>query len=105
MNSAQLAQDIKTAKNHIRTFGTEIRKADAEMRAFGKSSDTLSQKKKSLTSQLKSQEKAMDLLNKAYTDQVAKSGEGSQQSQKLKRDRKSTRLNSSHVAISYAVFC
>src|SRR5437870_5949558 len=24
---------------------------------------------------------------------------------KLKRDRKSTRLNSSHVAISYAVFC
>lgn len=86
MDSAQLAQDIKTAKNHIRTFGTEIRKADAEMRAFGKSSDTLSQKKKSLTSQLKSQEKAMDLLNKAYTDQVAKSGEGSQQSQKLKRD-------------------
>ncbi len=86
MDSAQLAQDIKTAKNHIRTFGTEIRKADAEMRAFGKSSDTLSQKKKSLTSQLKSQEKAMELLNEAYTDQVEKSGEGSQQSQKLKRD-------------------
>lgn len=86
MDSAQLAQDIKTAKNHIRTFGTEIRKADAEMRAFGKSSDTLSQKKKSLTSQLKSQEKAMELLNKAYEEQVTKSGEGSQQSQKLKRD-------------------
>lgn len=86
MSSAQLAQDIKTAKNHIRTFKTEVKKADAGMRAFGKSSDSLSKKKKSLTSQLKSQEKAMELLNKAYTDQIAKSGEGSQQSQKLKRD-------------------
>src|SRR5699024_1689352 len=27
------------------------------------------------------------------------------QLQKLKKDRKSTRLNSSHVSISYAVFC
>src|SRR5437870_11476074 len=30
---------------------------------------------------------------------------GLQQTPNLSRDRKSTRLNSSHVAISYAVFC
>src|SRR5690625_6246275 len=30
---------------------------------------------------------------------------GRYQAQKTKVDRKSTRLNSSHVAISYAVFC
>src|SRR2546426_8350518 len=34
----------------------------------------------------------------------AKSGESQRLSQ-LRRDRKSTRLNSSHLVISYAVFC
>src|SRR5690625_6639962 len=32
-------------------------------------------------------------------------GRGTQQSRERTEDRKSTRLNSSHVAISYAVFC
>src|SRR5690625_6246622 len=37
-------------------------------------------------------------LNKPLAKFIGKSN-------KIKRDRKSTRLNSSHVAISYAVFC
>lgn len=86
MDSAQLSQDIKAARDNVRTFATEVKKADAEMRSFGKSSDTLAQKKKSLTSQLSSQEKQMELLNKAYEDQVSKSGKTSVQSQKLERD-------------------
>src|SRR5215510_15800740 len=32
-------------------------------------------------------------------------GEAGEQGRAIARDRKSTRLNSSHVAISYAVFC
>src|SRR5437870_7496678 len=36
---------------------------------------------------------------------VISNGAGRLGSSKCKRDRKSTRLNSSHVAISYAVFC
>lgn len=86
MDSAQLSQDIKAARDNVRTFATEVKKADAEMRSFGKSSDTLAQKKKSLTSQLSSQEKQMELLNKAYEEQVSKSGKTSVQSQKLERD-------------------
>src|SRR5439155_25258657 len=38
-------------------------------------------------------------LNKAYF------GDGLYGAEAASRDRKSTRLNSSHVAISYAVFC
>lgn len=86
MDNAQLSQDIKAARDNVRTFATEVKKADAEMRSFGKSSDTLAQKKKSLTSQLSSQEKQMELLNKAYEEQVSKSGKTSVQSQKLERD-------------------
>lgn len=86
MDSAQLSQDIKAARDNVRTFATEVKKADAEMRSFGKSSDTLAQKKKSLTSQLSSQEKQMELLGKAYTEQTTKSGATSVQSQKLQRD-------------------
>src|SRR5690554_7421595 len=33
------------------------------------------------------------------------SGKGTQLKQDMEKDRKSTRLNSSHVRISYAVFC
>src|SRR5690625_5398490 len=40
-----------------------------------------------------------NVLEKA--DELNKNGYG----EYLRRDRKSTRLNSSHVAISYAVFC
>src|SRR5437868_11412806 len=34
-----------------------------------------------------------------------KHAENSQKSENFQQDRKSTRLNSSHVSISYAVFC
>src|SRR5438874_8289209 len=47
-------------------------------------------------------ERALSLgLVSAVVDPAALDGEG----QKLVEDRKSTRLNSSHVEISYAVFC
>src|SRR5699024_11818541 len=36
---------------------------------------------------------------------ILKKGRLSKRKQKAQKDRKSTRLNSSHVSISYAVFC
>src|SRR5437870_12370442 len=38
-------------------------------------------------------------------DSFVEFGQGDNADRQLRRDRKSTRLNSSHVAISYAVFC
>src|SRR5690625_6278412 len=38
-------------------------------------------------------------------DPLAAMGQASERAQSLHQDRKSTRLNSSHVARSYAVFC
>src|SRR5439155_6199106 len=39
------------------------------------------------------------------TDPTQRDGGSAERNRKVQRDRKSTRLNSSHVAISYAVFC
>src|SRR5699024_12470554 len=47
-----------------------------------------------------------DTLDVAAGDHVARCAvPGNQQDPKQHEDRKSTRLNSSHVSISYAVFC
>src|SRR5699024_11470287 len=54
-------------------------------------------------------EKAKDRLEQELADEKEKSEEDKKALEKeiddLKEDRKSTRLNSSHVSISYAVFC
>src|SRR5699024_11562907 len=52
-------------------------------------------------------EKIIYLLSVEYNEKWAqrKISEFSSAQTELKRDRKSTRLNSSHVSISYAVFC
>src|SRR5690625_6616422 len=49
-------------------------------------------------------EQAQARYNRALTEQVAAGGKVIK-AQGTDGDRKSTRLNSSHVAISYAVFC
>src|SRR5690625_5484394 len=53
-------------------------------------------------------EKALEAEMEAHLDEAERL-EGNKRNGKgkktIKRDRKSTRLNSSHVAISYAVFC
>src|SRR5699024_11614885 len=52
-----------------------------------------------------SEEKVLDYLTRE-SDQVEFGAAGNNLSyQTVSRDRKSTRLNSSHVSISYAVFC
>src|SRR5207249_6940010 len=40
-----------------------------------------------------------------FPDQIRRAGRKQRSGSKIRRDRKSTRLNSSHVSISYAVFC
>src|SRR5206468_12598926 len=49
--------------------------------------------------------RAYDGLNKEYFDREAKRVPKLQPLKRLEEDRKSTRLNSSHDQISYAVFC
>src|SRR5207249_11865786 len=44
---------------------------------------------------------SLTLLAQAYSE----NGEAQKADEKFNEDRKSTRLNSSHVSISYAVFC
>src|SRR5690625_6249375 len=46
-----------------------------------------------------------NMLNKGYTHMGAAVAYGSDGAPYYAQDRKSTRLNSSHVAISYAVVC
>src|SRR5690625_6205833 len=50
------------------------------------------------TKDVSTYKKNIDELSKSYNNQKKNVDD-------LKRDRKSTRLNSSHVATSYAVFC
>src|SRR5699024_12056988 len=45
------------------------------------------------------------ILSKQQTDYFKKFHDGIRHMATRQRDRKSTRLNSSHVSISYAVFC
>src|SRR3712207_8279927 len=52
----------------------------------------------------KKSEDDKDKLLKAYIESVI-AGDKEKQDKLLKADRKSTRLNSSHANISYAVFC
>lgn len=86
MDQGQLAHDIKITKEHIKNFRAEINKTDAEMKAFGKSSDALGKKKETLTKQLAAEEKQMDMLTEAYALQVEKSGENTKGALKLERE-------------------
>src|SRR5207245_11599213 len=47
----------------------------------------------------------IDLLERGALSHIAMNGAGAIHDYELARDRKSTRLNSSHGSISYAVFC
>src|SRR5690606_41657251 len=48
---------------------------------------------------------AMVEAHRALLLELAQTGRGAGSQARSRRDRKSTRLNSSHVKISYAVFC
>src|SRR5438067_3502650 len=62
----------------------------------------LQQKRRTLRLAPLTRDPALDALANQQVRALASSGE---LSPGLQRDRKSTRLNSSHVSISYAVFC
>src|SRR2546429_6634916 len=58
-----------------------------------------------LSQEFRNAEKANPEINKAIGQEVQKRCGGDEACQLLEGDRKSTRLNSSHGYISYAVFC
>ena len=62
--------------------------------------DTISDETDNLLGQFRTTLKQIDSINE-YNEQILKLID----SQAIEIDRKSTRLNSSHVVISYAVFC
>lgn len=86
MNTAQLNADIGKAKGLVATFTSEIKRSDAEMKAFGKSSDGLASKKEALTKKFEAQGKQMELLTKAYDEQIKAGNDTSKQTLKLERD-------------------
>ena len=86
MNQGELDAGIKVAKRLVSEFTSEIRRSDAEMKAFGKTSDSLGTKKESLNKKLEAQNKQMELLQASYEKQVKAGNDTSQQTIKLKRD-------------------
>src|SRR5690625_6860112 len=61
---------------------------------------------KNAITEILSSEKSSDMWQKLFSDpDFVKTFTESMAEEQKKLDRKSTRLNSSHVAISYAVFC
>src|SRR5436189_4668742 len=90
---AATTNKVIAAKNYTQEQAEAFnRKADREFHKLGKQLDDL---------KAQSQQKTGDA--KAALDK--KVAEAQQKIDELKPDRKSTRLNSSHRCISYAVFC
>src|SRR5439155_19496422 len=71
-----------------------------------RSSDLSTSQPPSLNGKLRRQESQQSAASSSYAVRaIEESVSGTVSGRILYRDRKSTRLNSSHVAISYAVFC
>ena len=70
MNASELDAEIKKTKAQLGVFKSEVTKTDAEMKAYGKSTQTLGNKKAALTKQISAQEKQMSLLEAAYAKSV-----------------------------------
>lgn len=85
MNASELDAEIKKTKAQLGVFKSEVTKTDAEMRAYGKSTDTLKNKKSALTKQIKGQEHQMALLEAAYKKSVEATGESSKKSMFLEK--------------------
>src|SRR5690606_13747473 len=99
--------DVKASTQDSETTSTQVKKTTQEEASTGKQKKTKkkSEKKDSVSfySQLESAgERIFDFVNNAF--KKIKDID-LQFNQSLDVDRKSTRLNSSHVKISYAVFC
>ena len=79
MNTAQLNSDIGKAKGLVATFNSEIRRSDAEMKTFGKTTEALGTKKEALTKKFEAQVKQMELTKAAYDEQIKAGNDTSKQ--------------------------
>src|SRR5690625_5220586 len=99
-------KELQEATSHIHTqmgnLGDQITKM---ARMQFKSTKNMEEKIDDLGSRLAVQNKRDDLIDRYEKQQDFFMGNMIDLLDELDQDRKSTRLNSSHVAISYAVFC
>lgn len=85
MNSGELDENIKKTKTELSVFQSEVKRTDAELKAYGKSTETLGAKQSALTKTIDKQEDQMESLQVAYDASVASSGKASKQSMYLER--------------------
>src|SRR5690625_4487104 len=110
LDSAQMERGLTGLKDRLRTVNSEMK---SNMSAFDRSDQSVGKYEKrleGLNKKLDAQKQVTQASKKEYEKMVAEHGRGSVEAERAERaynnqDRKSTRLNSSHVAISYAVFC
>src|SRR5690606_12105355 len=92
-------QELKAARAAVQATRTELAKTEAD----------LEQRQQQLTQSRQDRARTLAALNddiqNRRSERQSLEADRQRLEQLLKEDRKSTRLNSSHVKISYAVFC
>src|SRR5699024_5231886 len=109
MDTAQFTQSLTAIRRGSRNLRDEMKAVNNVFRGSGNEAKRLGEEFKVLERIMKQQEKEyQSLANRKRELEKQNKTETVQYTnivQQMNRDRKSTRLNSSHVSISYAVFC
>ena len=80
MSSEELSNQIKQTKNELGGLQSEVRRTDAELKAYGKSTETLENKQEALQKTISKQEDQMESLSIAYERSVKATGNASKES-------------------------
>ena len=88
MNTSELNENIKKTKTELGVLQSEVRKTDAELKAYGKSQETLQSKHDALTRTIDKQEEQLETLKVAYEKTVQASGKSSKEALYLEKSMK-----------------
>lgn len=80
MSSEELSNQIKQTRNELGGLQSEVRRTDAELKAYGKSTETLENKQEALQKVISKQEDQMESLSIAYERSVKATGNASKES-------------------------
>lgn len=80
MSSEELSNQIKQTRNELGGLQSEVRRTDAELKAYGKSTETLENKQEALQKVIAKQEDQMESLSIAYERSVKATGSASKES-------------------------
>lgn len=80
MSSEELSNQIKQTRNELGGLQSAVKRTDAELKAYGKSTETLENKQDALQKTISKQEDQMESLSIAYERSVKATGEASKES-------------------------